>query len=68
MTRSVIAAALRGEGTLPDEARLRAEMVGAFLRAAGVRPDELSDETLEEAYLLADRMLFEAAQARRLSA
>lgn len=67
MTSSMIAAALRGSGTLPDEAQLRARMVHGFLEAAGVHPDQLSDETLEEAYLLADRMLFEAAQ-RRLSA
>ena len=68
MTTSMIAAAIRGTGELPAEAQLRAEMVRGFLEAAGVGSDQVSDETLEEAYLLADRMLFEAAQARALSA
>lgn len=64
----MIAAALRKAGALPEEAQPRARMVHGFLAAAGVGADQVSDETLEEAYLLADRMLFEAAQGRSLSA
>ena len=59
----MIPALVRGLRNDTADVQLRADIARAFVHIAGVRPEDVSDEVLEECYLLADRILFEGAQA-----